>query len=552
MKISTPALIAVLFLAGAAGPIQAQAQDPTQNQTKNGETTLPGWNIKTNLLYDATGTLNLGVEFRTSAKTSLDIPFNYNAWKFSETRQWRHFLVQPEFRLWTKRAFDGHFFGAHAHYAYYNVGNLPKPFSQYMRDHRFEGWLAGAGISYGYRWNFNRWLGLEATIGVGYAYMDYDKFECQECGTDLGRETKHYFGPTKVGLSLVFGIGGKPKTTSQPVAPLYVPVPEPQPEPARAVIYDPALSASFVTPDVEEVKVRSELGKAYLDFAAGRSDIAPNIKNNAAELQKLNALIESVSSNPDATITGIVITGYASPDGNYATNMTLSERRAQALRNHIGATYGLPQNLFSVYGVGEDWVGLEKLVEQSDFSQKEQILSIIGNVGLFDGRERQLMALDGGAIYSRMKTELFPELRRVEYTLEYTVIPFTIEKGKEVIKTRPGDLSLNEMFLIANTYQPGSEAFNEVFEIAARIFPDSDVANINAATIALNRKDADSAARYLAKVKTQDAAYWNNLGLLQWLQGDKAAAAESFAKAGTLGEANAAELNRHLQTTTDK
>ncbi len=544
MKITKRALLSALFSAGVA--VAAQAQ--TQNEFPTEETTLPRWNIKTNLLYDATGTLNLGVEFRTGRRTSIDIPFNYNPWQFKENRQWRHFLVQPEFRLWTREAFDGHFFGAHAHYAYYNVGNLPDPFSDYMKAHRFEGWLAGAGISYGYRWNFNHWLGLEATIGVGYAYMEYEKFECQRCGEALGSASRHYFGPTKVGLSLVFGIGGKKK--QEPVTPIYVPIP--QPEPKQIVIYEPTFAPSFVTPEVEAVKASSETGKAYLDFAAGRSDIAPNIKNNAAELQKLNALIESVSSNPDATITGIVITGYASPDGNYATNMTLSERRAQALRNHIGATYGLPQNLFSVYGVGEDWVGLEKLVEQSDFSQKEQILSIIGNVGLFDGRERQLMALDGGAIYSRMKTELFPELRRVEYTLEYTVIPFTIEKGKEVIKTRPGDLSLNEMFLIANTYQPGSEAFNEVFEIAARIFPDSDVANINAATIALNRKDADSAARYLAKVKTQDAAYWNNLGLLQWLQGDKAAAAESFAKAGTLGEANAAELNRHLQTTTDK
>ncbi len=264
----------------------------------------------------------------------------------------------------------------------------------------------------------------------------------------------------------------------------------------------------------------------------------------------MNTLIESVRSNPDATITGIVITGYASPEGNYASNMTLSERRAQALRNHIGATYGLPQNLFSVYGAGEDWAGLETLVEQSDLPQREQILGIIRNTGLFDGRERRLMDIERGAIYRRMKNDMFPQLRRVEYRFDYTVVPFTIEQGKEVMKTRPGSLSLNEMFLIANTYQPGSEQFNEVFETAARVFPDSDVANINAAAIALNRNDAVSAARYLAKVKTQDAAYWNNLGMLQYLQGDKTAAAESFAKAGAPGATNAAELNRHLQTTT--
>ncbi len=234
MKITKRALLSALFSAGVA--VAAQAQ--TQNEFPTEETTLPRWNIKTNLLYDATGTLNLGVEFRTGAKTSFDIPFNYNPWKFSDNRQWRHFLVQPEFRLWTREAFDGHFFGAHAHYAYYNVGNLPHgPFSEYMRDHRFEGWLAGAGISYGYRWNFNHWLGLEATIGVGYAYMEYEKFECQRCGEALGSASRHYFGPTKVGLSLVFGIGGKKTPAPQPVVPHYVPAP--QPEPKQIVIYEP-------------------------------------------------------------------------------------------------------------------------------------------------------------------------------------------------------------------------------------------------------------------------------------------------------------------------
>jgi hypothetical protein len=400
-------------------------------------------------------------------------------------------------------------------------------------------------VSYGYRWNFNRRLGLEATVGVGYVYMDYDRFECGNCGANLGHGTKHYFGPTKVGLNLVVAIGGKPK-----VAPLVVPVylPEPKPEPVKVVIYEPAFTASFVTPEVEVVKTRSETGRAYLDFAVGRSEIVPGFKNNAAELHKMNALIESVRTNPEATITGITITGYASPEGSYASNMTLSERRAQALRSYIGSTYRLPTVLFAVYGAGEDWNGLERLVEESVIPQREQILSIIRGLGIFDGRERRLMELAGGAPYRQMKGEMFPQLRRVEYEVGYTVLPFTVEKGKEVFRTRPGDLSLNEMFLIANTYPIGSESFNEVLETAARLFPDSDVANLNAAASALNRKDAVSAARYLDKINAHTPEYWNNLGLLQWLQGDKVAAAESFARAGLSGANNAAQLDRHRKS----
>ncbi|MCD8268234.1 MAG: DUF3575 domain-containing protein [Parabacteroides sp.] len=156
----------------------------------------------------------MGAEFKTGNRTSLDLSASWNPFTFSDNRKWKHFLFQPEFRLWTKETFSGHFFGLHAHYAYYNVGRLPHgPFSQYMADHRFEGWLIGAGASYGYRWNFSQNWGLEATIGVGYAYLDYDKYKCETCGEKLGSETKHYFGPTKVGVSLIYSFGKKKKKT---------------------------------------------------------------------------------------------------------------------------------------------------------------------------------------------------------------------------------------------------------------------------------------------------------------------------------------------------
>lgn len=493
--------------------------------------------VKTNLLYDATGTINLGVEFRTGKRTSFDLPFNYNGWDMKDNRKWKHFLVQPEWRWWTGDVFDRHFFGVHAHYAYYNIGNLPDPFTDYMKAYRFEGWLAGAGASYGYRWNFNRedprWA-LEATIGVGYAYKDYDRFLCVKCGEKIDSDTKHYFGPTKVGLSLVMGIG---RRAAAPEMPIMIPT----------VIYMPNFLASYVVPEVEDVKRRSESGSAYLDFVVNRSEILHDFRNNAAELKKIYTTIEQVQGNPDATITGITITGWASPEGSAESNQSLSDRRAESLRNHIGSKYMLPNNLLAAYGKGEDWGKLEKLVASSTLPQKGELTGIIRSGGDADAREGRLKAVAGGAPYRHMLADLYPQLRRSDYTISYTVVPFTVAKGKEVMRTRPNTLSLNEMFLIANTYQPGSESFNEVFETAVQVFPESDVANINAAANALGRKDAVSAARYLGRVKSQTPAYWNNLGILQWMQGDKAAAADSFEKAGRIGTKNADELRQHLQ-----
>lgn len=161
----------------------------------------PTWAIKTNALYWATTTLNIGVEMGLSKKLTLDVSGNYNPWSFSNNRKLKHWLVQPELRYWLCDRFNGHFFGVHAHYAEFNVGGIKM---LGLENYRYEGNLYGGGISYGYHWIVsNRWS-IEATIGVGYAHIDYDKFQCGECGAKLKDDTKNYWGPTKAGVSLIY------------------------------------------------------------------------------------------------------------------------------------------------------------------------------------------------------------------------------------------------------------------------------------------------------------------------------------------------------------
>ena len=80
--------------------------------------------VKTNLLYDATSTLNLGVEVGTAPKWSLDVSGNFNPWAFNDNRKMKHWLVQPEMRYWLCERFNGHFFGIHAHGGQYNWGGM--------------------------------------------------------------------------------------------------------------------------------------------------------------------------------------------------------------------------------------------------------------------------------------------------------------------------------------------------------------------------------------------------------------------------------------------
>lgn len=167
--------------------------------------------LKTNLFYDATTTINLGAEFGLAPKWTLDVSGNYNPWTFSHNKKWKHWLVQPEARYWTCNKFMGHFFGLHALGGQFNMGNWDTNFKflnsdlRKLRDHRYEGWMVGAGLAYGYAWAVARHFNIEAEIGFGYAYMKYDRFKCAKCGERLEKDKDHhYVGPTKAAINLVY------------------------------------------------------------------------------------------------------------------------------------------------------------------------------------------------------------------------------------------------------------------------------------------------------------------------------------------------------------
>lgn len=173
--------------------------------------------IKTNLLYGGYGlTPNLGVEIGLGRRTTLDLSAGYNWFNHSGNRNNNkkriHWLIQPEFRYFLCEKFNGHFFGVHALFSQYNIGGLNRPmlFGKGSKEFRHDGWAGGAGVSYGYQLMLMRNLNLEFNIGVGYARLKYDKYNCPKCGTKVeDGKTRNYFGPTKAGISLIWIINTK-------------------------------------------------------------------------------------------------------------------------------------------------------------------------------------------------------------------------------------------------------------------------------------------------------------------------------------------------------
>ena len=166
--------------------------------------------LKTNLLTDIALSPNLGVEFGLAPRWSMDIVGEISAWTVND-HKWKHWFVQPEARYWFCDRFAGSFLGIHAIGGQYNFGNiknhvkfLGSDFSQ-LTDYRFQGWAAGAGISYGYAWILGKHWNLEAEIGLGWIYTRYSKFQCKDCGKKIESNRPHnYFGPTKAAVNLVY------------------------------------------------------------------------------------------------------------------------------------------------------------------------------------------------------------------------------------------------------------------------------------------------------------------------------------------------------------
>ena len=167
--------------------------------------------VKTNLLYDASLSINLGIEAHIAPRWSVDFSGNYNPWDMPNGAKWKHWMFQPEFRYWFCEVLNGHLLAIHLHGGAFNFGGIKNNLNflgtNYSRltDYRFQGYFAGAGLGYGYSWMLSRHLNLEAEVGFGYSYIIYDVYECADCGKKV-EENKdhHYLGVTKAAINLIY------------------------------------------------------------------------------------------------------------------------------------------------------------------------------------------------------------------------------------------------------------------------------------------------------------------------------------------------------------
>ena len=197
-QVLTIALLLVLAL-----PQVAEAQSPLGDNLPQ-----PRLALRTNLLYDATLSPNLGLDLRVDTAWTVGVLAGLNAWDIDKdsNKKWRHMLFSLRARKYSKKAlFQKHYFETDLIYSHFNVGNVKFPFGLYksVQDHRLQGDLVALGGKYGYSWILARDWRIEAEGGVAVGYAWFKEYDCPHCGTFLGKDDRIFLLP-QLGINVVY------------------------------------------------------------------------------------------------------------------------------------------------------------------------------------------------------------------------------------------------------------------------------------------------------------------------------------------------------------
>lgn len=163
--------------------------------------------VRTNMLYDALLVPNAGIEFYLGRGWSIGADWMYAWWKTDRRHYyWRTYGGDLFVRKWfghgsVAKPLSGHHVGLYGQILTYD---LELGGRGYLGDR----WSYAAGVEYGYSLPVARRVNIDFSLGLGYLggqYKEYIPIDGHYVWQSTRR--RHWFGPTKLEVSLVWLIG---------------------------------------------------------------------------------------------------------------------------------------------------------------------------------------------------------------------------------------------------------------------------------------------------------------------------------------------------------
>lgn len=182
-----------------------------------------------------------------------------------------------------------------------------------------------------------------------------------------------------------------------------------------------------------------------IGFPVGNSTLDTAYGNNAARLSEVVSFLESVKKDSTLELVEVSFCGSASPEGGFAINRELAEKRRNSLERYVRERVSLPDGIISRPEGFIAWERLAELVEVSDMPHKEEAVDVLRNVPEFtynnkgvlvDSRKKHLMELQYGRTWHYMHKHFFDQIRNASVIL-VTVRQKPVIEEKTVIKEEP-------------------------------------------------------------------------------------------------------------------
>ena len=274
-------------------------------------------------------------------------------------------------------------------------------------------------------------------------------------------------------------------------------------------------------------EVIPETAEAQIMYLVNSADVR-NSELKSAGIKNFQDALKALDADERRAVKGTDIVAYASPEGPEALNNKLSANREKSANKAFDKiTKKLNAGEVTTKSIGEDWEGFQELVNNSNMEDKELILRVLSMYSDPNVREREIKNMSN--VYSSLKTNILPQLRRARFITNVEYTNYTAEELADLVENNI-DVLDEPALLRAAANAKDIDAKIAIYKKAVDKYG-TDKAKYNLGVAYLDKGDNKAAKDAFAKMDKKEGNCYNNvMGVLAMREGKNAEAANWFAK----------------------
>ena len=280
-------------------------------------------------------------------------------------------------------------------------------------------------------------------------------------------------------------------------------------------------------------RIMEQKQEANIKFLINQANLRAS-ELNTVSIKDLGKILREINDNEETrALQNIEVSAYASPDGKYAINEKLAEKRQNVSADYLKGELkkiDMKADVDTKF-TAEDWDGFQELISKSNLQDKEVILRVLSMYKDPEEREEQIRNMS--EVFTDIKESILPELRRARLIVNYEIIGRSDDQIVAQYNNDPSKLSVEELIYGANKLVKDDETRRQWNETIGRLYPSDYRSLNNMAQIAIANGQTSLAQTYLKQATgiNRNAPEVNtNLALLALKDGDVATAENYLSK----------------------